>query len=407
MRPWIALILLAGARPVAGQAVPAEAGREPGEIQFWFSRDDYAIDDPDAGDRVKQFAPDTLSKWDDPKSWSGTLAAMDVYVLQSYLFHRGRPVADGFADLCLKDPSYPPAGAGDRVEQCYDEYLKRMLTVLNTHGVALAVHAGGSKSYVAPGNPSGAPAKTKGLVETIRLIARINGIGGKLDPPYRVACLKLQSMLSGNPNTREGHGLANNVVNAISFMKGVQKEFPGIRFVLGDALFQKRTARKDGGAKQTWRDAYRALKTALDEEAGAPGGLALNFDGIRLEWNRDWVGDPKLTADDGFTELTGPDGVLAVVHSYGWKLGISHNAERQSGDESFDSGVFESRVLSIARRSLDLGLEVDSVAFRNGGGFLFPETTVPEKLEAGDSPTQASVFLRLVALYGELSHKKR
>lgn len=395
-----------GTEPPPGQpgnGTPPQ-GREDTGPQFWFSRDDYAISDPDTDNQVAVFAVDTLSKWDNPERWSRTLDTMDVYVIQSYLFNRGRPVADAFADMCLDYPQYTLDGADDRVQQCYNEYLKRVLTVLNTYGVELAIHAGGSKGYVAENNPSGVPARTIGLAETVNLIAWINEIGSELDPPYRVGYVKLQSMLSGNPKTWEGHGLANNIVNTISFMKEVQREFPDIRFVLGDALFQKRTDEIEGPGgetQQTWRDAYRALKTALDEEVNSPGGMALKFEGIRVEWNRDWVTDPALADDTGFAELQGPNGAVEVAHGYGWRVGISHNAEKQSNDESFDSRVFENRVLTIARRSLELGIDADNVVFRNGGGYLFPKTTIPEELGPNDSPTQASIFLQLVALYDQ------
>lgn len=393
-----------GTEPPSGQpgnGTPPQ-GREDTGPQFWFSRDDYAISDPDADNQVAVFAVDTLSKWDNPERWPRTLDTMDVYVIQSYLFNRGRPVADAFADMCLEYPQYHLDGADDRVQQCYNEYLRHVLTVLNTYGVELAIHAGPSKGYVAPDNPSGAPAKTTGLTETIKLIAWINEIGSELDPPYRVSYVKLQSMLSGNPKVEEGHGLANGVVNTISFMKEVQREFPDIRFVLGDALFQKRTDEikgRGGETEETWRDAYLALKTALDEEVNSSGDIALKLDGIRIEWNRDWVGDPALAADTGFAELQGPNGVVEVAHDYGWRVGISHKAEPESVDEFFDSRVFENRVLSIAKRSLESGIDVDTVFLSNGGGYLFPETTMPEELGPNDSPTQASIFLQLVALY--------
>lgn len=365
------------------------------ETQIWFQHDDFVDMN---GDGEPEFVPDMLTRWYNHTTWRHALDNMAVYSLHENLFKTGgAPNGMGEKFLRLLRDHF-----GDKpAAELHTAYLKLILPVLHAHNVALQIHTVGSKGDFVPwemyGTSNGQdtiiyPHDTKGLELVQRTLRLVNGVCDSLfDDGYRVASIKLQSVLSGIWQ----RGLQNNVYCALEYMKAVQAEYPAMKFYLGDALLQRRDFDKSKG----WREAYAALDQTMLHD---PRGYAhLNFEGLRIEFDKDWQDSLRFENAQGWHELADA-GALALIRSFGWQTGLEHNHPHAA-----DEWEYEKMVLRTAAKSRELDLHWNFAVLHSdeagGSGRAHPYDVAPENRGPNEPPTFASVLNKLFDFYNTVT----
>ncbi|MDZ7296731.1 MAG: T9SS type A sorting domain-containing protein [candidate division KSB1 bacterium] len=374
-----------------GEAVP----QADGETQIWFQHDDFVEVN---GDGEPEFVPDMLARWYNHGTWSRALDNMAVYSLHENLFKTGgAPNGMGEKFLRLLRDHF-----GDKpADELHTAYLKLILPVLHAHSVALQIHTVGSKGDFVPwemyGTTNGQdtivyPRNPKGLELVQRTLRLVNGVCDSLfDDGYRVSSIKLQSVLSGLWQ----RGLQNNVYCALEYMKAVQAEYPEIKFYLGDALLQRRDHDKQKG----WREAYETLYQTMRHDQ--KGYAHLNFEGLRLEFDKNWQDSLQFENARGWHELADA-GAFAMIRSFGWKAGLEHNHPHAA-----DEWEYEKVVLRTAAKSRALNLHWDFAVLHSdeagGSGRAYPYDVAPENRGPNEPPTFASVLNKLFDFYNTVT----
>ncbi len=199
--------------------------------------------------------------------------------------------------------------------------------------------------------------------------------------------IKLHSVISGDFE----RGLQNNVYVALEYMKAIQAEYPTMKFYLGDALLQRR----DYDSNKDWMDAYEALDNTMEND---PRGYEnLNFEGIRIEFDKNWDNSSQFENAEGWHELADSE-AFALIKSFGWKAGLEFN--NPYADNEWE---YEQVVLRTAEKSRELNLDWDFVVVHSdeagGNGHGYPYDVVPENRGPNDPPTFASAFNKVFDFY--------
>jgi hypothetical protein len=391
MKKIIVIFLLALSLQVPDNAASQSGSATP----VWFQHDDYVDID---GDGDPEFVPDMLTRWHNHTEWTRALDNMEVYSLHENPFKTGgAPNGMGETFLRLLKDHF-----GERApSELHVAYLKLILPVLHAHGVELQIHTVGSKGDFVPWEMTG---KTKdgrdttfsenrrGLELVQNTLRLINGVCDSLfNDGYRVASVKLQSVLSGIWQ----RGLQNNVYCALEYMKAVQADYPAMKFYLGDALLQRRDHDKSKG----WREAYEALhQTMLNDPRGYNH---LNFEGVRIEFDKNWDDPVQFENVQGWHELA-DSGAFNLIKSLGWKAGLEHN-----NPYADDEWEYEKVVLRTAEKSRELKLHWNFVVLHSdeagGNGHAYPYEVAPEDRGPNDPPTFASVLNKLFDFYNNVT----
>lgn len=389
MKKTIAFCMLALLLAQAGKALA-----QTGTTQIWFQHDDYVDMN---GDGQHEFVPDMLARWYNHDQWRRALDHTDVYSIHENLFKIGAPQGMGAKFVRLLKDHF-----GDMdTTSLYVAYLKLILPVLHAHGVELQIHTVGSKGDFVPWNMYGTangtdsiayPKNNKGLDLIKNTLKLINGVCDSLfTDGYRVTQVKLQSVLSGIWR----RGLQNNVYVALEYMKAIQEVYPEMKFYLGDALLQRR----DYDKKKTWRQAYKAMhETMMNDERGYSH---LNFQGIRLEFDKHWADSVQFENAPGWHALA-DSGAFDLIKSLGWQVGIEHN-----NPYAHDAWEYEKVVLRTAEKSQELNLHWDFAVVHTdeagGKGHGYPYDVAPEDRGPDEPPTFTSVLNKVFDFYNNIT----
>lgn len=391
MKGMLVLCILISSLARPGDAVSKSASA----TQIWFQHDDFVDLN---GDGEAEFVPDMLARWENHTQWPQALDNMEVYSLHENLFKTGgAPNGMGEKFLRLLKDHF-----GDKpAPELHAEYLRLILPVLHAHGVALQIHTVGSKGDFVPwqmyGTSTGTdtisfPQNNKGLELVLNTLRFVNDVCDSLFADgYRVTQIKLQSVLSGIWQ----RGLQNNVYCALEYMKAVQADYPAMKFYLGDALLQRR----DYDKNKDWQEAYETLhNTMMNDQRGY---AHLNFEGIRIEFDKNWDDPVQFENAQGWHELANA-GAFNLIKSFGWKAGLEHN-----NPYADDEWEFEKVVLRTAEKSRELNLRWDFAVLHSdeagGSGRAYPFDVAPENREPNEPPTFASVLNKIFDFYNQVT----
>ncbi|MBI5464887.1 MAG: T9SS type A sorting domain-containing protein, partial [Ignavibacteriales bacterium] len=177
--------------------------------------------------------------------------------------------------------------------------------------------------------------------------------------------------------------------------KAVQEDYPTMKFYLGDALLQRRDYDKNKG----WREAYEALYNTMMNDQG--GYDHLNFEGIRIEFDKNWDDPGQFENAQGWYELA-DSGAFKLIKSLGWKVGLEHN-----NPYADDEWEYEKVVLRTAEKSRELNLHWDFAVLHSdeagGNGHAYPFNVAPEDRGPNDPPTFASVLNKVFDFYNNVT----
>lgn len=360
--------------------------------KLWFQHDDYFDID---GDDINEIALDMLTRWDNSTTWDSALSRTDVYSIHENLFKVGAPQGMGAKFLQVLQNRF---GLLDDT-QLYKSYLSLILPVLHAHQIELQIHTVGSKGDFTPwdmyGTTNGAdtvfyPQDSSGLLLIKNTLSLINNVCDSLfTDGYRVSQVKLQSVLSGHWK----RGLKNNTYCALEYMKGIQSEYPDMKFYLGNALLQ----RFDYDTSLKWRQAFDTLHYTLFNDPNGYEGL--NFRGIRIEFDKNWGDSILFENAKGWTELS-DSGAVAHVQQLGWEVGLEHN--NPYADNEWE---YEAVVLRTAEKITELNLHCDFAVIHTdaaaGNGQAVPYYVAPETIAPNEPPTFSSVLNKLHAFYDD------
>ncbi|MGQ0829090.1 MAG: hypothetical protein ACT4ON_11935 [Bacteroidota bacterium] len=305
MRTYLLLIIFV----FTGQSIFSQALNNTCNMpKLWFQHDDYFDID---GDNVNQIAPDMISRWINHADWDTCLDNMDVYSIHENLFKIGAHQGMGAKLYTVLKNYFDPLNTLDTAE-LYAKYFHLILPVLHAHNVELQIHTVGSKGDFVPWNMNGCdnilwPQDSSGLKLVLNTLNLVNGVCDSLfNDGYGVGQVKLQSVLSGHWK----RGLQNNVYCALEYMKEIQDVYSQMKFYLGDALLQRR----DCNNNLNWRNAYQTLHNTIVSD---PKGYShLNFEGIRIEFDKAWYDSTLYENAQGWKELS-DSGAVDTVHAYG------------------------------------------------------------------------------------------
>lgn len=364
--------------------------------QIWFQHSDY-FDMIDDTIYEKEIAPDMLTRWYNHEDWDHALNNMDVYSIHENLFKKGgAPAGMGAKFLHVLVDSFVQIDPTDTTA-LHIAYLQLILPILHAHDVELQIHTVGSKGDFVPwdmyGTENGTdslpyPQNNQGLELVKNTLSLINGVCDNIfTDGYQVTQVKLQSVLSGHWK----RGLLNNVYCALEYMKGVQENYPSMKFYMGDALMQRRDYNDNLG----WKEAYETLHhTMINDQNGYDH---LNFNGIRIEFNKNWADDILFENAQGWAELS-DSGAVELIQGFGWEVGLEHN--NPYADNEWE---YEEIVLRTAAKLLELNLHCDFAVLHSdaagGNGHAYPYYVAPEDCEPNDTPTFSSVLNKVFDFY--------
>ncbi|MDZ7291781.1 MAG: T9SS type A sorting domain-containing protein, partial [candidate division KSB1 bacterium] len=131
------------------------------------------------------------------------------------------------------------------------------------------------------------------------------------------------------------------------------------------------------------------------------GYAHLNFEGLRLEFDKNWQDSLQFENARGWHELADA-GAFAMIRGFGWKAGLEHNHPHAA-----DEWEYEKVVLRTAAKSRALNLHWDFAVLHSdeagGSGRAYPYDVAPENRGPNEPPTFASVLNKLFDFYNTVT----